>query len=98
MKQDELALRAAKNSFNAAMISNNVSRIRDCVTSDWDVVTPERGPVSGEGVLGAIGSGVLGHHMMVKQEAPDPRLRRYRYCDWAGTEHRLVPRSANRGG
>jgi hypothetical protein len=69
MKQDELALRAAENAFNAAMICNNVSRIRDCITSDWDVVTPQRGPASGAGVLGAICSGVLGHHMMVKQGA-----------------------------
>ena len=98
MKQDELALRAAKNAINAAMISNNVRPIRDCITSDWDLVTPERGPISGEGALGAIGSGVLGHHMMVRQGAPAPRLRRYRYCDWAGAEHRLVPLSANRGG
>ena len=67
MKQGVLALRAAENAFNAAMISYIVSRIRDCITADRDLVTPECGPISGEDALGAIGRGVLGHHMMVKQ-------------------------------
>lgn len=74
MKQDELALRAAEDAFNAAMISNDVSRIRDCITKDWVLITPERGPISGDDVLVAISSGVLGHHTMVKQE---PLIRIY---------------------
>ncbi|MEQ1519062.1 MAG: nuclear transport factor 2 family protein [Usitatibacteraceae bacterium] len=68
MIQDEIALRAAEDAFNQAMVSNDPDKIRDCITPNWILVTPERGPVSGEEVLGAIARGVLGHYTMVKQE------------------------------
>jgi ketosteroid isomerase-like protein len=58
---------AIENAFNEAMISNDVARIADCISDDWVLVTPEVGPVSREGVLGAIGSGTLSHDSMVKQ-------------------------------
>lgn len=60
------ALEAAEQAFNAAMISNDPALIRSCITPDWVLVTPESGPVSAEAVLGAIESGVLGHHTMTK--------------------------------
>ncbi len=48
MNDDEQSLRAAEE-VNDAMISNDVARIRTCITYDWMLVTPERGPISAEG-------------------------------------------------
>lgn len=68
MNDDEKLLREAEEAFNEAMVSNDVARIRACITDDWMLVTPERGPIGAEAVLAAISSGVLGHHTMAKQE------------------------------
>ncbi|MBX3560324.1 MAG: nuclear transport factor 2 family protein [Sphingomonas sp.] len=66
MSADRDALEAAERSFNEAMVSNEVVRIRACITPDWVLVTPERGPVAGAHVLAAIESGALTHDWMVK--------------------------------
>lgn len=58
---------AIEDAFNAAMVSNDIGRIGDCISDDWVLVTPEVGPVSREGMLAAISSGRLSHDMMVKQ-------------------------------
>ena len=59
-------LEAAEQAFNAAMISNDPDAIRRCITDDWVLVTPERGPVSADAVLGLISSGILIHDTMTK--------------------------------
>jgi ketosteroid isomerase-like protein len=59
-------LEAAEQDFNAAMISNDPDAIRRCITDDWVLVTPERGPVSAEAVLGLISAGTLTHDTMTK--------------------------------
>lgn len=58
---------ALEDAFNRAMVSNDVARIAACISEDWTLVTPEVGPVSREGMLAAIGSGVLTHASMDKQ-------------------------------
>ncbi|CAN7509920.1 nuclear transport factor 2 family protein [Rhizobium sp. LjRoot254] len=58
-----------EDAFNDAMVSNDVTRIADCISDDWVLVTPEVGPVSREGMLAAISSGTLSHDMMVKRLA-----------------------------
>lgn len=45
--------------FNAAMVSNDVKRIAACISSDWVLVTPERGPIAGQFILDAIECKVL---------------------------------------
>jgi ketosteroid isomerase-like protein len=67
MTADEAALAAAEEAFSEAMISNDPARIRRCISPDWVLVTPERGPVPGAAVLDAIDSGVLIHDSMTKQ-------------------------------
>ena len=67
MTEDEAALEAAEEEVNRAMESNDVARIRACITGDWVLVTPERGPVPGEEILALIGQRVLGHTTMTKQ-------------------------------
>ena len=52
--------------FNAAMISNDVTRIAACITDDWILVTPESGPVGRAAILDAIASGRLTHATMTK--------------------------------
>lgn len=67
MTPDEHALVAAEDAFNRALVSNDVNEIRKCITADWVLVTPERGPLSGAIILDAIESGTLGHDSMTKQ-------------------------------
>jgi ketosteroid isomerase-like protein len=52
--------------FNAAMVSNDVERIAECVTDDWLLVTPEAGPISRTRILDVVGSGRLTHSPMTK--------------------------------
>ncbi|URK88633.1 nuclear transport factor 2 family protein [Rhizobium sp. RCAM05350] len=59
-------LEAAERAFNAAMISNDPGRIAACITPDWVLVTPQRGPVPAQDVLAAIESGLLSHDTMTK--------------------------------
>lgn len=58
---------ALEDRFNAAMVSNDVAQIAECITDDWVLVTPEKGPVGRQAVLGAIASGMLAHDSMSKQ-------------------------------
>jgi ketosteroid isomerase-like protein len=57
---------ALEDAFNSAMISNDVERIAACISDDWVLITPEVGPVSRAGMLGAIASGTLTHATMSK--------------------------------
>ena len=52
--------------FNAAMISNDVGLIAECITDDWLLVTPEAGPVPRTRILDVIDSGRLTHSSMIK--------------------------------
>jgi ketosteroid isomerase-like protein len=67
MTQDERALAAAEDAFNQALVSNDVDEIRKYITAEWVLVTPERGPLPGAIILGAIESGTLGHDSMTKE-------------------------------
>jgi ketosteroid isomerase-like protein len=67
MTADEQALVDAEAAFNRAMISNDPAKIRECISADWILVTPERGPIPGATVLDAIASGTLVHDTMTKQ-------------------------------
>ena len=63
---DLAALESAEQAFNDAMVSNDPERIATCITQDWVLVTPERGPIAGRDILAAIASGALSHDWMVK--------------------------------
>lgn len=67
MTGDEQGLEAAEAAFNRAMISNQVSEIRLCITPDWVLVTPGRGPMPAEVMLEAIAAGRLTHDSMNKE-------------------------------
>jgi ketosteroid isomerase-like protein len=67
MSGDHAALEAAEQQFSAAMVSNDPAWIAACVTSDWVLVTPERGPIPGAFLLKLIDDGTLTHDMMVKK-------------------------------
>lgn len=56
-----------EQAFNRAMTSNDPDQIAACISDDWQLVTPEVGPVSRDALLGAIRSGVLSHDSMTKQ-------------------------------
>jgi ketosteroid isomerase-like protein len=72
---NELAFfKAIEDNFNVAMVSNDIGRIAECISEDWVLVTPEKGPISRAAILGVIGSGVLTHDWMEKQVV---HVRRY---------------------
>jgi ketosteroid isomerase-like protein len=58
---------AIEDRFNAAMVSNDVARIGRCISPDWVLVTPEKGPIGRDAILQAIASGTLSHDSMTKQ-------------------------------
>jgi len=58
---------ALEDAFNAAMISNDVDRIAQCVSDDWVLVTPEAGHVPRARIFDAIRSGRLTHATMTKK-------------------------------
>lgn len=62
----ENELRQAEEWFNQAVVSNDVARIKACISEDWALVTPEVGIVPGERFLQAVESGVLSHDSMSK--------------------------------
>jgi ketosteroid isomerase-like protein len=63
---DLKAFQAIEDRFNDAMVSNNVERIAQCISDDWVLVTPEKGPIGREVILQAISSGMLTHDSMTK--------------------------------
>jgi ketosteroid isomerase-like protein len=64
---DLAIFQALEDRFNAAMVSNDVALIARCMTDDWVLVTPEKGPIAREAILQAIASGTLAHDSMSKQ-------------------------------
>lgn len=62
-------LTRVEENFNQAMISNDVSRIRACITDDWVLVTPEAGVLPGSRILHVIETGELEHDTMTKDIA-----------------------------
>jgi ketosteroid isomerase-like protein len=59
-------LEDAERAFSAAMVSNDSDRISACITPDWVLVTPERGPIPAAAILDAIRTGALSHDRMTK--------------------------------
>ena len=58
---------AIEDCFNDAMVSNDVARISECISDDWVLVTPEKGPIGRNAILHVIGSGMLTHDSMAKE-------------------------------
>ncbi|MBI5278575.1 MAG: nuclear transport factor 2 family protein [Burkholderiales bacterium] len=66
--KDVLAtFQAIEGAFNQAMVSNDVARISECISDDWVLVTPEKGPIGREAILHVIGNGMLAHDSMTKE-------------------------------
>ena len=59
----------AEHVFNEAMVSNDIARIRACITDDWVLVTPEVGVVPAARILHVIETGQLRHDTMTKDVA-----------------------------
>lgn len=62
-------LTRVEEDFNRAMISNDVARIRACITDEWVLVTPEAGVLPGSRILHVIETGELEHDTMTKDIA-----------------------------
>lgn len=64
---DLASFQQLEDAFNEAMVSNDLELIEHCISDDWVLVTPEKGPVGRDAILQAIGSGVLSHDSMTKR-------------------------------
>lgn len=56
----------AEETFNRAVVSNDVAAISSCISEDWTLVTPEAGPVARERFLHVVAQGILSHDSMTK--------------------------------
>jgi hypothetical protein len=89
---DLKAFEAIEDRFNDAVVSNDVKRIAQCISDDWVLVTPERGPIGREAIFLVIDSGTLAHNSMtkldVRAKVQSDTASRHR----ARPEHRHLPR------
>lgn len=53
--------------FNAAIISNNIDKIKECITEDWVLVDSQGGIIPQERFFYVIEQGMLSHSTMTKE-------------------------------
>ena len=58
---------ALEEAFNEAVVSNNVERIGDCISTDWALVDAKAGIIPGERFLAVVREGILSHDTMKKE-------------------------------
>jgi len=56
-----------EDNFNAAVISNKVDEIKNCITEDWVLVDSQGGIIPQQGFFNVLEQGTLAHHTMTKQ-------------------------------
>lgn len=56
-----------ENNFNEAVVSNNVSEIKNCITEDWVLVDSQGGIISQERFFSVLEQGLLSHSSMTKE-------------------------------
>ena len=56
-----------EESFNQAIISNDVDEIKNCITEDWVLVDSQGGIISQEGFFKVLEQGLLSHSTMKKE-------------------------------
>lgn len=59
-------LKEVEETFNRAIVSNDVAAISSCISEDWILVTPEAGPIPRERFLHVVEQGILSHDSMTK--------------------------------
>ncbi len=50
-----------EDNFNAAVVSNSVEQIKNCITSDWVLVDSQGGIIPQEGFFNVLEKGLLSH-------------------------------------
>jgi ketosteroid isomerase-like protein len=56
-----------EENFNQAVLTNNVSEIKKCVTEDWVLVDSQGGIIPQEGFFQVLEQGLLSHATMTKE-------------------------------
>ncbi len=56
-----------ENDFNKAVITNNITEIKKCITSDWVLVDSQGGIIPQEGFFSVLEQGLLSHSTMTKE-------------------------------
>ena len=56
-----------ENNFNEAVVSNNVSEIKNCITEDWVLVDSQGGIISQERFFSVLEQGLYSHSSMTKE-------------------------------
>ena len=69
MTEDQLKqqFQQIEDNFNAAVISNNVEKIKNCITTDWVLVDSQGGIISQESFFYVLERGLLSHSTMTKE-------------------------------
>lgn len=53
--------------FNKAVVSNNISEIKKCITEDWVLVDSQGGIIPQQRFFSVLGQGLLSHSTMSKE-------------------------------
>ncbi|WP_206684002.1 nuclear transport factor 2 family protein [Pontibacter beigongshangensis] len=56
-----------EDTFNEAVVSNSVDKIRQCITSDWVLVDSQGGIIPQERFFSVLEQGLLAHTTMTKE-------------------------------
>jgi ketosteroid isomerase-like protein len=69
MNEEELKrkFQAIEDNFNLAIISNNIDKIKECITEDWVLVDSQGGIIPQERFFYVIQEGLLSHSSMTKE-------------------------------
>lgn len=66
-EQLKISFQKIEDNFNAAVISNNIEKIKECVSQDWVIVDAQGGIISQERFFYVIENGMLSHSTMTKE-------------------------------
>ena len=69
MREEELKryFQKIEDNFNQAVISNNVTEIKKCISADWVLVDSQGGIIPQEGFFNVVEQGSLTHSTMTKE-------------------------------
>ena len=56
-----------EDSFNKAVVSNDIEEIKKCITNDWVLVDSQGGIIPQERFFGVLEQGLLSHSIMTKE-------------------------------
>ncbi|WP_276346075.1 DUF4440 domain-containing protein [Daejeonella sp. JGW-45] len=83
-----------EDNFNRAVVTNDISEIKKCITSDWVLVDSQGGIIQQERFFEVLKQGLLSHSVMSKEVL---RVKMYGGVAlvWPGAKYRNLARRTN---